>query len=489
LTFLYADPHAHLWALPVTVLALLLGLSILKGRWRWGGEDNRHSWLYFVSMMVLGGITIGALRPTNTWDLPTYLVLGGVALLYAALRNGSGKWWLRAAIGAGAAGALVLLSFLLYQPYADWYQQGYNAFDLETQRATFWSYLTHWGLFLFVIAAWLFWEVREWMASTPLSSLNKLKPYRHAIYAALALFLAVFVGLLLIKISIAWVALPLAAVAAVLILRPGQPDSKRAVLFMIGSGLFLTLFVDAVVLEGAGRMNTVFKFYMQAWTLLSLSAAAALIWLLPAVEREWLPGWRNIWQAFLIFLIAGSAMYPILAGSAKIQDRMSKRAPHAVDGMAYMQYAEYADFDAVMDLSQDYNAIRWLQENVQGSPVIVEGHVSEYRWGSRYTIYTGLPGVVGWNWHQRQQRGVAGVDQWVTQRVDEIGSFYNTDSAEQAVDFLERYDVRYIIVGQMERAMYDPIGIAKFMQYEGELWHEAYSDGQTVIYEVNGQPR
>ena len=57
-----------------------------------------------------------------------------------------------------------------------------------------------------------------------------------------------------------------------------------------------------------------------------------------------------------------------------------------------------------MNLVQDYKAIRWMQDNVQGSPVIVEANCPEYRWCMRFTIYTGLPGVVGWNWHERQQR-------------------------------------------------------------------------------------
>jgi uncharacterized membrane protein len=35
-----------------------------------------------------------------------------------------------------------------------------------------------------------------------------------------------------------------------------------------------------------------------------------------------------------------------------------------------------------------------MQDNIQGSPVIVEANCPEYRWCTRYTIYTGLPGVV-----------------------------------------------------------------------------------------------
>ena len=74
--------------------------------------------------------------------------------------------------------------------------------------------------------------------------------------------------------------------------------------------------------------------------------------------------------------------------------------------MTFMKYSQHWD-GQMMDLSEDYNAIRWMQDNVQGSPVIVEANCTEYRWCTRMTIYTGLPGVVGWNWHQRQQRGVA----------------------------------------------------------------------------------
>ena len=94
-----------------------------------------------------------------------------------------------------------------------------------------------------------------------------------------------------------------------------------------------------------------------------------------------------------------------------------------------------------------------MQENVQGSPVIVEAQIPEYRWGSRYAIYTGLPTVLGWNWHQRQQRAaVEALD--VPTRAEDISSFYLTTSPSEAIDFLSRYDVRYVVVGELEQLYY-----------------------------------
>jgi uncharacterized membrane protein len=253
---------------------------------------------------------------------------------------------------------------------------------------------------------------------------------------------------------------------------------------MVGTALFLTLFVEVIVLQGdLERMNTIFKFYLQAWTLLAISAGASLFWVLPAVENAWQPGWRKAWRPALAVLVFGAALFPLMAGMDKINDRMAANAPHTLDGMAYMAYATYPEGETKMDLSQDYRAIEWMQRHIPGSPVIVEANTPEYRWGSRYTIYTGLPGVVGWNWHQRQQRAVT-PPEWVTDRVEAVGTFYDTGIRSIALDFLQKYHVKYIIVGQLERALYSPGGLAKFDQWNGSLWHDIYHDGQTVIYEV-----
>jgi uncharacterized membrane protein len=149
-----------------------------------------------------------------------------------------------------------------------------------------------------------------------------------------------------------------------------------------------------------------------------------------------------------------------LGGIAKIKDRMAPEAPHTLDGMAFMKYAKYDDLGIRMDLNQDYQAIRWLQENVIGSPVIIEGNMPEYHWGTRNTIYTGLPNVVGWNWHERQQRSRS-AETLIYDRISEVNEFYMETDLQKAKAILDKYGVKYIIVGQLERALYPGPGLDK----------------------------
>ncbi len=488
-TFLYADLHAHLIALPLTLLVLLWGLSVVRSRARWPG------WIAGGLGLFLGGLAVGALRPTNTWDFYPYLALGGLALGYGYVRRafeygeegGQNRPRSLSRIAAALLAILVLvgLAHVLYQPFSEWYVQGYSQVSFWREgRTPSGDYLTHWGVFLFVLVGWMAWETRQWMAATPLSAVARLAPYRGLIYAGLAMLVAWTAVLVWQGVHVGWLVLPLAVWAGLLLLRPGMPASKRVVLFMTGTALTLTLMVEVIVLQGdIGRMNTVFKFYLQAWTLFALSAAGALGWLVADLPA-WSPGWRRPWQLALSLLVAAAALYPLLGGLAKVKDRMAVEAPHTLDGMAYMAYATYNDLGTALDLSQDYRAIRWLQENVQGSPVIVEANsFNLYHWFSRITINTGLPGVVGWDWHQRQQRAFVETSN-VTGRVHEVERFYTTEDLDWARDFLERFEVEYIVVGQLEQASYAGPGLEKFPAFDGVYWRKEYQSGETAIYRV-----
>ncbi|MFN8412304.1 MAG: DUF2298 domain-containing protein [Anaerolineales bacterium] len=495
-TFLYSDLHAHMLVIPLTLFIIAWALAFIKSH----AQMRLPEW---VAAILVGALFIGALKPTNTWDLYTFFPFAALAVLYAINRHfewkgrlGLPDWLGRLLFSLAMVAGLYLLGALMYKPFTAWYGQVYGSVDPWTASHTkIADYLGQWGLFLFIITSWLLWEAREWLASTPLSHLKNLHPYRLLIEIVLALFIALLVLFTYEGVSIVWVVLPLLALSGILLLRPEMPGVKRGVLLMIGTGLLITFVVEMITLRGdIGRMNTVFKIYMQAWVLFAMSAAAAFAWLLPAFA-QWKLRWRVVYQIGLYSLMAGAFLFTLTAVTDKVSDRMAPAAPRTLDGMTYMNYAQRWEGN-MMDLSEDYRAIRWLQDNIQGSPVIVEANCSEYRWCTRMTIYTGLPGVVGWNWHQRQQRGILATQ--VQNRVDEIGAFYTTLDIDAARSFLKKYDVKYIVVGQLERNIYPAIdsnlyapgdnptdGLAKFEKYKDVYWHVVYHDANTTIYEVN----
>jgi YYY domain-containing protein len=492
-SFIYADLHAHLIAFPITVLVISWSMSVVLNKARWGESDGRFKILGTITGFGLGALVIGALRPTNTWDFYTYLVFASIALFYSILRHyrprlnlglNHGNFIEKLGAAAAAILVLILLSVLLYQPFSYWFRQGYTTVEIwEGDRTPLGSYFTHWGLFLFVIVSWMGWETYYWLKTTPQSALEKLRPYKQWITAALVFFLILLFALLILGVSIALVAIPIGLWAVILMLRPGCSDGRRFLLFMIGTAVTLTLVVELIYLPGdIGRMNTVFKFYLEAWILFALSAGVCLGWVVRSL-RYWNKRLEFFWQAALYLLAASAALFTLLGTADKIRDRMAMDAPHTLDGMAYMAYATYDDMGVDMILEEDYQVIKWMQENIEGSPVILEGQAYEYRWGNRCTIYTGLPGVVGWNWHQRQQRAILR-NNGVQERVDAVGTFYLTEDPAYIVDFIEAYDVSYIILGQLERAFFPGPGLEKFTAYEGELWEEVFRYGSTIVYEV-----
>ncbi len=493
-TFTYADLHAHMIALPVTILALGWALSVLFRSRESTEAGSLRQWAAFIGTVLFGAFIVSTLRPTNTWDFPTYLLFAAIVLFYSTYRKFPPPagflprlpQWTRCTLFSAIPVILLMLgSMIFYLPFTEKFGQAYGSISAwKDSRSPLGAYLVHWGWQFFLIVSWFIWETREWLASTPASAIKKIKPYLPYIQVVTLLFVLVLVLLTALGIHIGWLVGILGVWAAILIFRPAQKDTKRLVLFMIGTGLVLTLFVELFALEGdIGRMNTVFKFYYQAWTLINLSAAAALLWLIPVVSTRWRSGVSNAWQAVLILLLAGAFMYPLTASADKIRDRMSTATPAGLDGDAYMMTSYYNDMGVDMDLNQDYQAIQWMRENVEGSPVIVEANTVEYRWGNRFTINTGLPGVLGWNWHQRQQRGFLSYN-GIANRLSQIPNFYLTTDIEEAIAFLEKYDVRYVILGQLERLYYSGPGLDKFEFYDGVYWREVFRFEDTVIYEV-----
>lgn len=476
-TFLYADLHAHMIVLTITVIALAWALSVV-----FSAKDGERRWIENIALWAAAGIVFGSIQPSNLSDYQTYWALGCVAIVYAQLRQ-RGRMDMQFGLDTAWRCALLIgLSMAFFWPYTHWRGEGYGSVQLwKGDKTPLDAYLTIHGLFLFAIFIFLLTETRRWMQRTRFDEVKDL--IGPSLFAVIAFLLTVF-GMWWIGYDVAVVAAPLIAWTGLLMIRADAEPERRAALGLIGLALTLTMMVEVVVAKGdVGRMNTVFKFYLQVWTLFSVAAGAAIAWAW-AQMPEWRPFSRGVWQFGLTALMTVAALYTVLAASAKIQDRMSPGAPRTLDGLLYMAYARYADQGQTIELKYDYEAIRWMQENVKGSPVIVEVNAPEYRWGSRFTINTGLPGVLGWNWHQRQQR-VLLPDRLIWERSNDINTFYMTGDEDWALGFLKEYDVGYVVVGDYERAYFPPPSLAKFefMAEEG-LLNAAYQNEGTVIYEV-----
>src|SRR5207245_6867790 len=113
------------------------------------------------------------------------------------------------------------------------------------------------------------------------------------------------------------------AAAAAACLAHWRRSSRALQAALFGVALFATLIPEFVALQGdVGRMNTVFKFYLQAWVLLSITAAVAVGWLLRRSVRDPLLRYvRPAWMAFAALLVLAAIAYPLLASEGKIELR------------------------------------------------------------------------------------------------------------------------------------------------------------------------
>ncbi len=489
-TFLYGDLHAHMIALPLTMLALAWAVSlVLKAREK--SAALASSWWETALIWFSGALAIGVLQATNIWDLPTYGVIGALAVIYAAIEQNGRTFTLQLLGEIGLKTAVLIgLALLLFWPFSSNFGAGFNSIVFWDGSTSYLSnYLVIYGLFFFFVLTHLAREFRAWTRTWTEEGLRRWEPAAGPLLLALGLYIILLLILFRMAYWIAPVVLTLTIVAGLLGLRPGLPASRRVVLILIASALGITLFVEFFVVENTiGRMNTVFKFYMQVWLLLSVVGGVTAVWAWPAIQKKEMT--RRVWLAVLGVLVAAAALYPILATKAKWDVRLTQEAPITLDGMAFMPYASYMEsvngISGNVPLSFDYEAVKWMQQNIPGSPVVAEGYSDNYYRSAtnRVAMYTGLPGIIGWSGHQRQQRAIL-PGQFIDQRIRDVATLYNTTAVVEAQNILARYDVSYVYVGQLEWVLYTPDGLNKFDQMvQMGLLEEVYRNAGTSIYKV-----
>jgi uncharacterized membrane protein len=204
-----------------------------------------------------------------------------------------------------------------------------------------------------------------------------------------------------------------------------------------------------------------------------------------AMKRQRRPAnvWATAWWWAFGLLLAACFLYPMTATPERIRDRFENSASTTIDGAAFMETSVYYDDGRPVSLNWDQQAVDWLEQHILGIPTILEANTPLYRWGSRVSIYTGLPTVIGWDWHQKQQRSIL-PGETIDRRIEDVRTIYNSPDPLQAASLLNYYDVKYVYVGPLEKLYYDPNGLAKFDQ-PSDLWSLVYQNDQVKIYQVH----
>lgn len=503
-TYLFADLHAHAMALPYTALLLALLVSHLR-------SDRTPDAVRSIVWFLLVALVLGALWPLNTWDVPTYGLLTLLALVltcYASPRPTSLAGGLTLALRAAL---LLMLAYVLYLPFHRHYSGVFAGVQRwRGSRTPIDDYLTIHGLFLFVIVSAVLLDlvtstdlgpvarayrtaVRSWdrigrfrdlhkllVRGSPAYRIGRLLPLAGGLLAlcfaavgdgvpALAVLLATFTSLALIRR-----------------LRPRVDQAGqlrwRFTLLLFLVGLLITIATEFFVAKNidVGRTNTVFKFYVQVWVLWAVAAAVAAGRVYSRLTRGralWQVGWR---MGF-VGLLAIACLYPVLGTRARIGDRFDTSVGPTLDGLAFASKAVLSDHDTTFPLAPDAAAIRWLQANLNGSPVVAEVNTypTLYGWGDRYAMFTGNPTIVGWDYHQRQQRPTQAA--FVVQRIADVQKAYSTRNPAVAARIFRHYRAAYFVVGALERA-YFPAGQMKWALGVDKYWRLAYDSQGVQIY-------
>jgi YYY domain-containing protein len=525
-SFLHADLHPHVLAIPFGLLAIAAALNLFLGGWR--GELKLSGFSLHLNLegFAFLGLLLGGLAFLNTWDILIAAVLiVGAYVLSQVMESGWG--WGRGEDAFILGIPLGALSFLLYLPFYIGFSSQLGGIlpnlVYPTRGAQLWVMLVTLLLPLF---AYLIYVGRaekltgRWPLAFGLSlglvlylwglswllglGARLTEPDLAALFLQMqgvadmgtlfrqaGLKRLLNIGSLLTLLA---VLIPALAFLLTVDRRPMaenvetvyRPRSTVFVLLLISLGALLLIGPEFVYLRDqfGTRINTVFKFYYQAWMVWSLAASYGII----VLARRARPGWNIVFSVALVLLLLVGLAYPILSilnrtGNFRLDRALALRNTLRESGDEMTQSIARQELDSLWTLDyfemferqnpDEAAAIRWLEAAPDG--VVAEAIGGSYSAYARVSTLTGLPTVLGWPGHESQWRG--GAEEQGTRQGD-IETLYVTGDWQLAREIIARYNIRYVFVGNLERGQ--PLQEQKF-QSNMRL---AFQQGNVAIYEA-----
>jgi YYY domain-containing protein len=428
-SFLFADLHAHVMTLPLSVL--FLGLT---ANWLCQPRPRR------LARLLLIALTLGAIATTSTWSLPVYAgAVIGLALVAAIAERRPTRLLFPPFV--------VLLSYAFFLPYWRQFTSPPRNWGWEVEMAPLRDVLLIFGGFVLVT----------------LLALADRAQRRDRSRFVRWLFVAILLVVAWRSTRFGFTFLGIACLAAAL--GEERPAARVSFALAAGAGL-LGAAADTVFLWD--RMNTIFKLYLESWIFLALASS---FWL--ASGRAAAAGgrvWRASRRIALAAVVAASAFtaFSDVVGTLRTQHINGPRP--TLDGMAYLRVSRPAEG----------LAYRWLNDTISGSPVLLEAQGPSYQDFGRVSMNTGLPTVLGWDYHL-MQRAHSTLD--IAERKQAVEAIYASLDRAEVARLLARYHVAMVYLGFLERRTYPAEGIAKFAAWK-DLFQPIYQNPAVQIYAV-----
>ena len=500
-SYILGDLHPHVLAMPFALLTVALAFYIFKGGWQ--GETRIFGYTFHLHPLAIFSValTLGGIAFLNTWDILIAAAL--VASAYTFARAHANGWRWERLEDFILFGLLTGISAIaLYLPFYIGFSSQAGGILPNLMNPTR-------GAHLWVMFGTLFIPIFLWLVDLVRS--KKHKPawtlgFALALSLPLALWLfAWFLALVATKLSpdltatlIHWQGLNTlgevftatnarrleyigGAITLVVLmsgiiaflsarfspLRGEMPDRAegggRNTSFVLLIALLASLLVLApeyVYLRDqfGTRMNTIFKFYYQAWILWSIVAAYATATLFS--KSHGVMRWVN--SALLVFVIFAGLVYPYFGFISKTNGFQPET--WTLDASAYLQRSN----------PDEAAAIAYLQSAPDG--VILEAVGGSYTGYARISTNTGLQTVLGWPGHESQWRG--GYEE-IGSRQSDVENIYTLDDWQSTQSLIKKYDITYIYIGQLERTTY----LVNEVKFQQNL-EVVFSQGFTTIYQV-----
>lgn len=510
-SFLLGDMHPHLLALPFAFVALGFALSFLRAR-----DDDRPRLLGLENLGV-GSFELafipflfGSLFLLNAWDMLTYLfvLMCAFAVRQYLARPTFDRRWLTSTATFGLAA--LAASVLLYWPFYVTFRSQANGFlGLVRDHSHLEYFVLFWGPFLFLTGSLLVAELGLGVSPFGRRFARGLGPAWTRSGLAWLVVAIISIGCwlahapaltLLVPMVFGSLALVFRYLAGSGLTREDQrierPRDRAAEPAPVAGGavpaslavehvfVFVLLFVAALLVLGTelvfiqdsfgNRMNTVFKLYFQAWQMLALVSAYTVFYLgsrlfgfgLKRVVTGWARIGTGAWLAVAAVFVFAAFLYAPAAVEARSNGFTN---PMTLDGLDY--FARYQP--------DDYQGVSWLNHHVTGTPTIVQRYGGSYSQFAEAAWMTGLPTILGWDFHEIQWRGTSVIPE-LNQRKADIDTIFQTSDPAVAQALLRKYSVSYVYVGPNERQTYgvNSAGLQKFPKFMDVV----YQNNQVTIY-------